>query len=356
MPEPLSSLPPSETTVLGRTGLTVSRVGFGGYRIDDRHPGHREALENALAAGVTLIDTSTNYGDGASERLIGSLLEEHASEGIAVVTKAGYVQGSNQNEARHRIAEGRPWPEMTEYAPDCWHSISPGFLKDQLAASLKRLRRPKVDVFLLHNPEYFLMDAAHRGVPPVEAREAFYDRVRRALLALEEERTAGRISWYGISSNTFVVPCGQPDAVDLTRILAFAPPGFAVLQLPMNPIEFGARQGHHTADGRSVLEVAKAAGLGVLVNRPFNAFSDRSMVRFAPLPGDVLRHLGLRPEEEAAREQDMNDYLVEVFGPCGGGTTSQRTLRALLSVPGVDVVLVGMRRASYVRDVVGAFA
>ena len=38
------------------------------------------------------------------------------------------------------------------------------------------------------------------------------------------------------------------------------------------------------------------------------------------------------------------------------GTLAQRTLRALLATPGVDVVLAGMRRPAYVEDVVRAWA
>ena len=57
------------------SALPVSRIGFGCYRVDDQAPGHREALERALADGCTLIDTSTNYTDGGSERLVGAVLQ-----------------------------------------------------------------------------------------------------------------------------------------------------------------------------------------------------------------------------------------------------------------------------------------
>ena len=57
----------------GNSGLTTSRLGFGTYRVDTREPEHREALKKALREGVNLIDTSTNYMDGDSERLVGSV-------------------------------------------------------------------------------------------------------------------------------------------------------------------------------------------------------------------------------------------------------------------------------------------
>jgi hypothetical protein len=286
--EEARTLPASAYVPLGRTGRTVSRVGFGTYRVDDRHPAQREALELALDSGINLIDTSTNYGDGHSELLVGQVLKARAaagkdSSGITLVTKAGYVQGSNQREAHRRFKAGSPWPEMTEYSKDCWHCISPAFLKDQITFSLDRLARPRVDVFLLHNPEYFLSDQHNKRVNSEEAQDEFHARLTRAFAHLETEVAAGRIGSYGISSNTFIVPRDRHDFVDLTRVLENAGPGFSVIQLPMNPVELGARERHHTRDKRSVLDVAKAAGLGVLVNRPLNGFTQQSLVRFAAI-------------------------------------------------------------------------
>ena len=40
---------PSAWSALGTTELIVSRVGFGGYRVNDETPEHRETLEAALA-------------------------------------------------------------------------------------------------------------------------------------------------------------------------------------------------------------------------------------------------------------------------------------------------------------------
>jgi aryl-alcohol dehydrogenase-like predicted oxidoreductase len=358
----VSRLPASAYGPLGRVHARVSRIGFGGYRVDDRIDVHREALREALVSGVTLVDTSTNYADGHSEILVGEVVRDVLGRGalrredLVLVTKAGYVQGSNQREAIRRARAGRPWSEMTEYTPDCWHCIAPDFLADQLTASLERLALPKVDVLLLHNPEYFLTDAAHRGVPRDEARAAFYERIRRALEHLESEVAAGRIGAYGISSNTFVVPREDDDAVSLDRVLENAGPGFAVVQLPFNPLETGAREPIHTADGRSALDVAKGAGLGVLVNRPLNAFSARGLARFAAFAPDVLRELGRDAAWDEARTRPLTSYLDTAFGPVPGVESSlaQRTLRALLETPGVDVVLVGMRRTAYVHDVLGA--
>ncbi len=354
---------------LGAGGPLVSPVGFGCYRVDDRVPQHADALRKALLLGVNLIDTSTNYGDGHSEILVGKVLEQVLSSGfidreqIVVVTKAGYVQGSNQEEAIRRMQEGRPWPEMTEYNADCWHCISPDFLLDQISDSLDRLRLQKVDVFLLHNPEYFLLDAEHRGVSLPDARDEFYRRMGNAFRRLDDEVEAGRVGCYGVSSNTFVVPHDQYDAVSLPRLLLLSGPGFRVVQLPMNPIELSARERIHTPQGQSVLEVARNASLGVLVNRPFNAFGARGLVRFAPIDWSAPRNWkmfrGNQDEAEAferTRVSQLDSHLTSVFGTSNGQPVSRKVVLALLAQEGVTSVLAGMRESRYVDDIISAFS
>ena len=79
---------------LGRTGLTVSEIGFGSWAIggdwgsvDDAASLH--ALHASADAGVTFYDTADVYGDGRSERLIGRFLRERPGERIVVATKIG---------------------------------------------------------------------------------------------------------------------------------------------------------------------------------------------------------------------------------------------------------------------------
>ena len=69
---------------LGTTGLACSRVGFGGYRVDDETPSPpRGAAPTRCASGCNLVDTSTNYTDGGSERLVGAVLAELVQRGRA---------------------------------------------------------------------------------------------------------------------------------------------------------------------------------------------------------------------------------------------------------------------------------
>jgi uncharacterized protein len=298
--------------VLGATELSVSIVGFGGYRTGRVDPAHREALRAALAAGVNLIDTSSNYQLGDSERLIGEVLAEGSvpRDEVVVVSKVGYVQGPNLELAREREAAGRPFPEMVKYAEGVWHCISPEFVEDQLGRALDRLEIDTIDVLLLHNPEYFLSDAAHHpGDRPLEeTRALFYDRLDRAFDHLDGAVRDGRIGAYGVSSNTCVSPADDPEATSVTRMDDASSGRMEVLQLPYNLLETGALLERNTTEG-TALEAAMARDLGVLVNRPLNATAPggRGLIRLAdpPRPGEPGSDRALRARVDAlGRSED----------------------------------------------------
>jgi aryl-alcohol dehydrogenase-like predicted oxidoreductase len=301
------SLSGSAYTSCGSTGLTTSRLGFGCYRVDTSDPEFGAALGLALRKGCNLIDTSTNYADGDSERLVGLTLAELQRKGeirrdeIIVVTKIGYVQGQNLKQAEERERMGRPYSEMVKYGDGIWHCLHPEFLADQLAASLDRLGLATVDVCLLHNPEYFLLDAQHHGRPLEETRREFDRRLGQAFRYLEAQIGQGRIRYYGVSSNTVIGPAESPETTSLSRMLEIAEAAarqlgqdsshFQVLQCPLNLFESGAVLSANTGlnNGQTVLDHAVAKGIAVLANRPLNAMPARSesrggIVRLAEVP------------------------------------------------------------------------
>lgn len=78
---------------LGRTGYSISSIGFGAWAIggtwgEVRDEDSLGALHKALDMGVNFFDTADVYGDGRSERLISRLRSER-SEPFYVATKAG---------------------------------------------------------------------------------------------------------------------------------------------------------------------------------------------------------------------------------------------------------------------------
>ena len=325
----------------GITRLTTSRLGFGTYRVDTRSPEHREALKKALQEGVNLIDTSTNYMDGDSERLVGSVLRELtksnelAREEVIVVSKIGYVQGENLKQAEAREKAGRPYPGMVKYGEGIWHCIHPEYLADQLTLSLDRLGLAAIDVCLLHNPEYFLSEAAHHEDGDLAAtRDTFYRRLEQAFTFFELQVAAGRVRYYGVSSNTVTADPSHAEATSLSRICDAARAAakaqgmdrhhFAVLQCPMNLYESGALVTPNTGKDQheTVLEVTQREGIAVLVNRPLNAMPTKKsgVIRLAdfPLEGDPVDFDG-QCKTVAALEEEYRTSIASALQHSGQG-------------------------------------
>ncbi len=280
---------------IGTTGLTVSQAGFGCYRVSTGVAHHKTALQKALCEGINLIDTSSNYADGGSESLVGEVLEKLITSGelsrdnIVVVSKVGYLQGQNYDLSQKRKQEGRPFPELVEYGEGLEHCIHPEFLRDQLNRSLDRLKLKTLDFYLLHNPEYYLEWAQKKGHAPAAVRTEYYGRIRKAFEYLEEEVVRGRIRYYGVSSNSFPAAADQADFTCLATLWDIAESldashHFRLVQLPLNLMEPGAVLEKNQPGGDSALDFAQHKGLGVLVNRPLNAFYNNQLIRLAQVP------------------------------------------------------------------------
>lgn len=124
--------------VLG-ADLKVNRLGFGAMRLTGRGvwgdpPDVATAvrvLQRAVRLGVTFIDTADSYGPEVSENLIARALYPYSPD-IVIATKGGLV---------------RP-------APDAWDRDGrPEHLRAACEASLKRLRRERIDLYQLHAPD-----------------------------------------------------------------------------------------------------------------------------------------------------------------------------------------------------------
>ncbi len=274
--------------ILGKTGLKVTEVGFGGYRIDVRSPMNLEALKKALVSGINLIDTSANYTNGNSELLIGDVVKDLVDSGrvsrdsLVIVTKAGYLQGENLEISQERKQENNPFPELVEFNEGLEHCIHPDFLEEQITMSLERMELETIDVFLLHNPEYYLKWAKNNNIDQPAARKEYYARIKKAFEYLEQEVQTGRIKYYGISSNTFPIGPDEYEATSLEKVLEIAVEisennHFSVIQFPMNLAEAGK-------NAIKILQLAKENNLGVLINRPLNAIYDNKLITLAEPP------------------------------------------------------------------------
>ncbi len=338
----------------GKLGLTLSVAGFGCYRVDAAITEHQAALRAALLGGINVVDTSANYADGGSERLVGKILGELAAQGqvrrkeIVIVSKAGYLQGSNYQLSQNRKQAGRPFPETVLYDEGLEHCIHPEFLEDQITRSLDRLQLRTLDCFLLHNPEYYLKWAQQNKLEKSAARQEYLRRIEAAFCHLEQEVKAGRISWYGISSNTFTGSRNQFAFTPLSAIWELAQSisldhHFRIVEMPLNLMEPGAVTKVNQPQARTVLELAQEKGLTVLINRPLNAIRNDRLIRLdeTVYQGEAARQAGLFRDSIAAINNDWQDV----------SRLRHLALLAVCSTPGVASVLVGMRHERYVADV-----
>lgn len=335
-------------------GYQVSAAGFGCYRVDAAVLEHQQALEMALLSGINIIDTSANYADGGSEKLVGKILQELVlkeqlqREEVVVVSKVGYLQGQNYQMSQERKAAGRPFEDLVLYDEGLEHCIHPEFLAEQLTMSLERLGLETIDCYLLHNPEYYLSWAKTQNLKKEMVKKEYLRRIKAAFTHLELEVAKGRISYYGISSNTFVRPKKHSEFTSLAQIWdiaeAISPQHhFRIIEFPCNLLETAGITEKNQPANKSLLEFAVEKGLGVLINRPLNAIQEGRLIR---LSEKVY-------QGEAARQALEFKNKIEALENAWGNVTSlsQLALRALRSTAGVSSVLVGMRREMYVEDV-----
>lgn len=309
---------------LGKTNFDVSICGFGSYRVDYSVAQHEEALKKALLSGFNLIDTSANYSDGGSELLIGKVLSGLISENkiqrkdICLVSKGGYIQGNNFLIARQREINGNPYPELVKCSPGLWHCIHPEFLSVQIDSSLERLQTDYLDVYLLHNPEYFLQYTSYESLDIL--REEYYRRIEKAFRYLETEVSAGRIRYYGISSNTFGDQSNSDTFTSLEIVCRIADSishdnHFAVVQAPLNLMEKACASERNQEDNtETFLGVAEKKNLGVLINRPLNAIVKNKLIRLAGYPTKnqvSLKQLDSGISDLKKIEKEIISVLVE---------------------------------------------
>jgi aryl-alcohol dehydrogenase-like predicted oxidoreductase len=168
---------PTQTRTLGRSGIEVSALGMGCWAIggpfwsgeqpsgwgpvdDDEST---RAIHRALDLGVTLFDTADVYGTGHSERVLGAALGARRDD-VVVATK----WGNTYDEKTRQLTGADP---------------SPDYLRHAVERSLHRLGTDRIDLYQLHLGGASLAEGAE------------------LLGALEELVTAGKVRWYGWSTD-----------------------------------------------------------------------------------------------------------------------------------------------------------
>ncbi|MCA9251551.1 MAG: aldo/keto reductase [Phycisphaerales bacterium] len=129
---------------LGERGPMVSRMGFGAWAIGGMNWGPTDddvslaALNAALDAGVTFIDTADVYGFGHSEKLIEQVVRERKPKDLVIATKAGndFYNAGDSDDAGYG-------PIRQTYDKD--------YIVYAAEQSLKRLNVEALDILQLHS-------------------------------------------------------------------------------------------------------------------------------------------------------------------------------------------------------------
>jgi aryl-alcohol dehydrogenase-like predicted oxidoreductase len=181
-------------------------------------PAAARLLQRAFDQGIRFIDTAPSYGQGDAERAIGSLPGE-VRDRLFVCSKIGYGYGRKAIAVRALKPLLRRLARSGSAARSLAHSsrrglersgsisvaIRPGEIRASLSRTLGRLRRERLDLLLLHEPD---ADSLHD----------------ENVSALEALRAEGLIRAWGVATADPLVAC---KAADLPHVGA--------LQVPVRP-------------------------------------------------------------------------------------------------------------------------
>lgn len=314
---------------------TYASIGMGTYLGDsddktDRKV--RDAVLRALADGCNVIDTAINYRCQRSERIIGQALGEAVAGGIVrreeviISTKGGYLPFDGESPADPTVYVQETFIRTGllkegDIVAKC-HAMTPTFIQDQMARSLRNLALPCIDVYYLHNPETQLQEVT---------REEFRKRIRKAFLALEDGVSQGKIRVYGTATwDGYRVPPTARDHLSLEELVGIAQEiggsnhHFRVVQLPYNLAmpealtEPTQRVGLETV---CLLEAADRLGIYVMASAPL--YQGRLTRKLPPILEAIFPDLR---------------------------TDAQRAIQFVRSTPKMGTALVGMKTTSHVEE------
>lgn len=269
---------------MGRTGLDVTELGFGGAALGNLYTpvsdaDARETLSAALNSGINLFDTAPHYGFGLSERRIGDALRTRHD--CIISSKVGRllhpVAPVSANEIRFGFRSPMPFEPVFDYTHD-------GILRSY-EDSLHRLGRDRFDIALVHDIGRMTHGDAHRH---------HFDALTSGggFRALEELKAAGAISAIGLGVNEWdicleamehaaldvVLLAGRYTLLEQTALDRFLPAaskaGIGVILggVYNSGILAGARTyNYETADARMIARVERLAEICARHDTPLPA-------------------------------------------------------------------------------------
>jgi aryl-alcohol dehydrogenase-like predicted oxidoreductase len=276
---------------LGRTGLSVSEIGFGAWGIGGRTSGTTSygdtddrtslaALARALDCGITFFDTSAAYGNGHSETLLGQAFAGRRDK-VMIATKAGYDS----------------WDRPPDFSADA--------VVASVEKSLARLRSDYVDLLQLHNP-------------PAEALRD--EGLRTALARLQAD---GKVRAWGVSAKS------PGEAIE--ALAEFEAP---VVQANFNMMDVRALDS-------GLLAEAERRGAG---------FIGRTPLCFGFLSGTIGRDTAFPPGDHRLgwSQAQLDNWidgasdLLQAVEAAPGTAGAQAALRFCLAFPAVSTIIPGI--------------
>jgi D-threo-aldose 1-dehydrogenase len=173
------TIDPADQVPVGRTGLTVTRLGFGGASIGGLFTavGDEDAVDtirHAWELGIRYFDTAPLYGYGASERRFGAALADRPRADYVLSTKVGRLvretvaipPGADidrqalggRDDAYYVVAD--PVRIVFDYSGDG--------VRRSIEESLERLRLDRIDIALIHDPDDHWREAIEGAWPALE--------------------------------------------------------------------------------------------------------------------------------------------------------------------------------------------
>jgi aryl-alcohol dehydrogenase-like predicted oxidoreductase len=308
-----------ERRTLGRTGLSVSALGFGcgnvGGLMVRGAPAERErAVARALELGINYFDTAPAYGDGLSETHLGLALRALQAD-VHVGTK-------------FRLDPG----DFTDPAAAITRSLE---------TSLRRLGRERVELFQLHN-----------RIGPGRGGDALSvaDVLEMVVPAADKLRTQGKLGWIGITA------MGQPAAIH--RVLDAGVVDTAqVFYNLLNPTAGGAVPVDlpgGAPDFQRLLPRAGALGVGTIVVRVFAAGALSGAEARHPVAVPSVAPIASGPDygDDVQRARRLR-FLVDE-----GHASSlvEAALRFALTSDAVSTVLLGYSSLEHLEQAAAAVA
>jgi D-threo-aldose 1-dehydrogenase len=194
---------------VGRTGLEVTVLGFGGLQVGDywKKMPQDEAyatISHAHAAGIRYFDTAPHYGKGLSEHRLGHQLRQVPRDGFVLSTKVGrYLVPEDEAVLADPDWRGLPFRRVYDLSYDATLRAF-----DQ---SLQRLGLARIDLLFIHD-----LDTYQHG-DQYEAR--FKEAMQGCYPALERLRAEKAVGGIGAGINTYQGCLRIIEAADLDCVM-----------------------------------------------------------------------------------------------------------------------------------------